>query len=116
MIDCCCPFLKAFFMKKKIESPEKAFSSGYKLEDYVIGKQIGKGCNAAVYEAAAPFAPLGTNSKCSLVELEQNGQESDIRAPLKSSSSHSYHLAVKMMWNIGVCSNSIMNFFCVMQQ
>uniref|UniRef100_A0A4W3I5D7 Serine/threonine-protein kinase PINK1, mitochondrial n=1 Tax=Callorhinchus milii TaxID=7868 RepID=A0A4W3I5D7_CALMI len=29
---------------------------GYRLEDYLIGKHIGKGCNAAVYEAAIPGA------------------------------------------------------------
>lgn len=72
----------------------------------MIGKQIGKGCNAAVYEAAAPFAPLRADNKCSLVELKQNGEESDVKAPLKFPSSHSYPLAVKMMWNIGVCSKA----------
>lgn len=92
--------------KQKFQSPVKPFSCGYKLEDYVIGKQIGKGCNAAVYEAAAPFAPLVTN-KCSLVELKQIGEETDLTEPLKAPSSHSYPLAVKMMWNIGVCSTPL---------
>lgn len=76
----------------------------------MIGEQIGKGSNAAVYEAAAPFAPLGAPSRCSLVELEQNGEGSKVRAPLKLPGSPSYPLVVKMMWNIGVCSNSAMNY------
>lgn len=101
-----CQEIQALFTKKRFQSPVKPFLSGYKLEDYVIGKQIGKGCNAAVYEAAAPFAPLGTNSKCSLVELKQNEDESDVRAPVTFPSSHSYPLAVKMMWNIGAGSSS----------
>ncbi|XP_027000804.2 serine/threonine-protein kinase PINK1, mitochondrial [Tachysurus fulvidraco] len=103
-----CQEIQAFFMKKKekIQSPWKPFTCGYKLEDYVIGKQIGKGCNAAVYEAAAPFAPPVANNKCSLVELKQMGEETDIKAPLQTPSSHSYPLAVKMMWNIGAGSSS----------
>ncbi|KAB5546622.1 hypothetical protein PHYPO_G00074160 [Pangasianodon hypophthalmus] len=101
-----CQEIQALFMKKKFQSSVKPFSSGYKLEDYVIGKQIGKGCNAAVYEAAASFAPLTANSKCSLVELKQNEEESDVRAPVKFPSAHSYPLAVKMMWNIGAGSSS----------
>lgn len=98
-------------MKKKkmttFPSPVKPLSSGYKLEDYVIGKQVGKGCNAAVYEAAAPFAPLRASSECSLVELKQIEGESDIQALPKSPVSHCYPLAVKMMWNIGVCLLSL---------
>ncbi|KAF7696231.1 serine/threonine-protein kinase PINK1, mitochondrial [Silurus meridionalis] len=101
-----CQEIQALFTKSSVQSPVKPFTSGYKLEDYVIGKQIGKGCNAAVYEAAAPFAPLGPNSRCSLVELKQNGEESGIMAPLKFPGAHSYPLAVKMMWNIGAGSSS----------
>ncbi|TSL61179.1 Serine/threonine-protein kinase PINK1, mitochondrial [Bagarius yarrelli] len=106
-----CREIQEIFLKKKkkttsFERPIKPFLSGYKLEDYVIGKQIGKGCNAAVYEAAAPFAPLVANSECSLIELEQIGEESDVRASLRSPSSHRYPLAVKMMWNIGAGSSS----------
>ncbi|KAF5897289.1 serine/threonine-protein kinase PINK1, mitochondrial, partial [Clarias magur] len=101
-----CQEIQALFTKKKFQSPVKPFSSGYKLEDYVIGKRLGKGCSGAVYEAAAPFAPLATTSKCSLVELKPNGDESDDSAALKFTSSHSYPLAMKMMWNIGAGSSS----------
>lgn len=96
-------------MKKKFQNPVEQFSSGYKLEDYVIGKQIGKGCNAAVYEAAAPFVPLVTNSTCSL--LQRNGKEKGVGEPKPFISSHSYPLAVKMMWNIGVCSSSTLTYY-----
>ncbi|KAG9269004.1 serine/threonine-protein kinase PINK1, mitochondrial [Astyanax mexicanus] len=102
-----CREIQALFQKKKFQSPLKAFSSGYKLEDYVIGKQIGKGCNAAVYEAAAPFAPFRDDSKCSLVELNPNGEKTEAPESLRIPSTPSrYPLAVKMMWNIGAGSSS----------
>lgn len=92
--------IQALFQKKKFERPLKSFVSGYKLEDYVIGKQIGKGCNAAVYEAAAPFAVPRESEKCSLVELKSNSNEDS--APSRVPCPTSYPLAVKMMWNMGV--------------
>lgn len=102
-----CQEIQALFKKKKFQSPLKPFTSGYKLEDYVIGKQIGKGCNAAVYEAAAPFAPYRNDSKCSLVELKPNGEENEKTESLsRIPSTDSYPLAVKMMWNIGAGSSS----------
>ncbi|KAI4894363.1 hypothetical protein NFI96_022190 [Prochilodus magdalenae] len=101
-----CQEIQALFRKKKFQSPLMPFTSGYKLEDYVIGKQIGKGCNAAVYEAAAPFAPLRESTTCSLVELKPNGEESNVSETLRLPSTASYPLAVKMMWNIGAGSSS----------
>ncbi|XP_028849849.1 serine/threonine-protein kinase PINK1, mitochondrial-like [Denticeps clupeoides] len=78
-----CREIQALFSKKKFQTfPEQPLVSGYKLEDYVIGKQIGKGCNAAVYEAAAP-APVPPD--------QWTG---------------AFPLAVKMMWNIGAGSSS----------
>lgn len=99
-----CQQIQALFKKKRFESPLKSFVSGYKLEDYVIGRQIGKGCNAAVYEAAAPFAvPRG--EKCSLVELNSNTNSSDPTSP-RFACPPSFPLAVKMMWNMGAGSSS----------
>lgn len=103
-----CQEIQAVFRKKKFQSLPKPFTSGYRLEDYVIGKQIGKGCNAAVYEAAAPFAPPVESKKCSLVELNQKEAEDDNKKeePLRLSASPSFPLAMKMMWNIGAGSSS----------
>ncbi|KAG7472081.1 hypothetical protein MATL_G00104810 [Megalops atlanticus] len=102
-----CQEIQALFRKKKFQSPLKSFTSGYKLEDYIIGRQIGKGCNAAVYEAAAPFAVPREGEKCSLVELRSGGGDKQEDAgPLRCRSVTSYPLAVKMMWNIGAGSSS----------
>ncbi|KAF4096418.1 serine/threonine-protein kinase PINK1, mitochondrial [Onychostoma macrolepis] len=103
-----CQEIQAVFRKKKFQTPLKSFTSGYKLEDYVIGNQIGKGCNAAVYEAAAPFAPPAESGKCSLVEVNQKETDDDNKKaePLRFSAAPSYPLAMKMMWNIGAGSSS----------
>lgn len=103
-----CQEIQAVFTKKNC-SPLKSFTSGYKLEDYVIGKQIGKGSNAAVYEAAAPFAvPRDRESdRCSLNDQPSDDGEvanGSLRSP--SSSLCIYPLAVKMMWNFGAGSSS----------
>lgn len=93
--------LQAVFSKKRFQSPLKPFTSGYKLEDYIIGNQIGKGSNAAVYEAAAPFAPL-KESKSSLVQLREDEEEQETSRSLTCCSLKAFPLAIKMMWNFGV--------------
>lgn len=100
-----CQEIQAIFRKKKFQCPLKPFPSGYKLEDYIIGKQIGKGSNAAVYEAAAPFAVPKESDKCSLVELNPCGGQREATSSLDRPSVI-YPLAVKMMWNFGVGSSS----------
>lgn len=101
-----CQEIQAVFKKKKFQTPLKSFTSGYRLEDYAIGKQIGKGCNAAVYEAAAPFALPAENEKCSLVQLDQNEDDKKNAGPFRFSATSSFPLAMKMMWNIGAGSSS----------
>ncbi|XP_071377935.1 serine/threonine-protein kinase PINK1, mitochondrial [Centroberyx affinis] len=102
-----CQEIQAVFRKKKFQSPLKPFTSGYKLEDYVIGKQIGKGSNAAVYEAAAPFArPKENDNKCSLVELREDEDEGETARSVRCCSLRNFPLAVKMMWNFGAGSSS----------
>ncbi|TKS76596.1 Serine/threonine-protein kinase PINK1, mitochondrial [Collichthys lucidus] len=91
----------AVFRKKRFQSPLKPFTSGYKLEDYVIGSQIGKGSNAAVYEAAAPFAPPKDGGS-SLVQLREDEEEAEAARSLTCCSLRNFPLAVKMMWNFGV--------------
>ncbi|XP_062314885.1 serine/threonine-protein kinase PINK1, mitochondrial [Osmerus eperlanus] len=101
-----CQEIQDMFRKKKFQSPLKPFTSGYKLEDYVIGKQIGKGSNAAVYEAAAPFAVPKESGKYSLLELNSGRDEEEKANSLGKSSVGIYPLAVKMMWNFGASSSS----------
>uniref|UniRef100_A0A8C1I897 Serine/threonine-protein kinase PINK1, mitochondrial n=1 Tax=Cyprinus carpio TaxID=7962 RepID=A0A8C1I897_CYPCA len=103
-----CQEIQAVFRKKKFQTPLKPFTSGYKLEDYVIGKQIGKGCNAAVYEAAAPSGAPVESGKYSLVELNQKETDDDNKkaGALRFPATPSFPLAIKMMWNIGGGSSS----------
>lgn len=89
------------FQKKRFPTPLKPFTSGYKLEDYVIGGQIGKGSNAAVYEAAAPFAPPA-DSPSLRVQLADNDDGGKTYRPLSCCSLRNFPLAIKMMWNFGV--------------
>ncbi|XP_070766244.1 serine/threonine-protein kinase PINK1, mitochondrial [Enoplosus armatus] len=100
-----CQEIQAVFSKKRFQGPLKPFTSGYKLEDYIIGNQIGKGSNAAVYEAAAPFAPP-KESNSSLVQLREDEEEGGTERSLTCCSLRTFPLAIKMMWNFGAGSSS----------
>lgn len=93
--------VQAVFSKKRFQTPLKPFSSGYKLEDYIIGNQIGKGSNAAVYEAAASFAST-KESKNAQVQLREDEEEGETARSLTCCSLKTFPLAIKMMWNFGV--------------
>ncbi|XP_063001380.1 serine/threonine-protein kinase PINK1, mitochondrial [Elgaria multicarinata webbii] len=84
---------------------------GFKLEEYFIGQPIGKGCSAAVYEAAAPFAARGETSLEPQTGRPDQGGSSDIQAPVVESCQANrwgagFPLAIKMMWNISAGSSS----------
>ncbi|XP_072305367.1 serine/threonine-protein kinase PINK1, mitochondrial [Eucyclogobius newberryi] len=101
-----CQEIQAVFKKKQFQPLLKPLNvPGYKLDDYLIGNQIGKGSNAAVYEAAAVrFAPLHqTNTKETLVELKEDVEKHDSRS---CCSLRNFPLAIKMMWNFGAGSSS----------
>lgn len=100
-----CQEIQAVFSKKRFQSPLKPFTSGYKLDDYIIGNQIGKGSNAAVYEAAAAFAPP-KESNSSLVQLREDEEDGGRPRSLACCSLRSFPLAIKMMWNFGAGSSS----------
>ncbi|XP_061114314.1 serine/threonine-protein kinase PINK1, mitochondrial [Conger conger] len=101
-----CQEIQAVFRKRKFQNPLKPFTLGYRLEDYVMGKQIGMGCDAAVYEAAAHLPAPGERRECSLVELVSGGKDGQgEHEALRSGSIASYPLAVKMMWNLGAGSS-----------
>ncbi|XP_047464903.1 serine/threonine-protein kinase PINK1, mitochondrial [Mugil cephalus] len=102
-----CQEIQAVFRKKRFQGPPKPFLSGYKLEDYIIGNQIGKGSNAAVYEAAAQFAPpKESDRKCSLVQMREDEVEQETCRSLTCCSLRNFPLALKMMWNFGAGSSS----------
>ncbi|XP_059188406.1 serine/threonine-protein kinase PINK1, mitochondrial [Centropristis striata] len=102
-----CEEIQAVFRKKRFQSPLKPFTSGYKLEDYLIGNPIGKGSNAAVYEAAARFAPQKeSNSECSPVQLREEEEERETARSLTCCSLRNFPMAIKMMWNFGAGSSS----------
>lgn len=107
--------LQAVFRKRRFQSSLKPFTSGYKLEDYVIGNQVGKGSNAAVYEAAAAFAPPKEKTS-TLVQLREDEEEGEPRPrSMTCCSLRRFPLAIKMMWNFGVCIyyNSFSSVFSV---
>ncbi|XP_049920794.1 serine/threonine-protein kinase PINK1, mitochondrial [Epinephelus moara] len=102
-----CQEIQAVFRKKRFQSPLEPFPSGYKLEDYIIGNQIGKGSNAAVYEAAARFAPQKESiSECAPVQLREEEEERETPRSLTCCSLRSFPMAIKMMWNFGAGSSS----------
>ncbi|KAK5864244.1 hypothetical protein PBY51_001203 [Eleginops maclovinus] len=103
-----CEEIQAVFRRKKFQSSLKPIPSGYKLQDYIIGAQVGKGSNAAVYEAAARFTPpreeevqLREEEEVQLREEEEEGAPS-----LTCCSFRGFPLAIKMMWNFGAGSSS----------
>ncbi|XP_028309656.1 serine/threonine-protein kinase PINK1, mitochondrial [Gouania willdenowi] len=102
-----CQEIQAVFRKKSFQRPLQPFSSGYKLEDYVIGKQIGKGSNAAVYEAAAFVAPpKQDDTKHSVLQAMEDEGEREMCRSLMCCSLRNFPLAIKMMWNFGAGSSS----------
>ncbi|KAH0503123.1 Serine/threonine-protein kinase PINK1, mitochondrial [Microtus ochrogaster] len=80
---------------------------GFRLEDYIIGQSIGKGCSAAVYEATMPTLPQHLK-KTTCVSLLRNGPDvlpkgtDGEQAPRTLA----FPFAIKMMWNISAGSSS----------
>ncbi|XP_008263991.3 serine/threonine-protein kinase PINK1, mitochondrial [Oryctolagus cuniculus] len=80
---------------------------GFQLEEYLIGQPIGKGCSAAVYEAAMPALPVrlevaqGARRPGSGPDPAAAGAQ-EAHAP----ATPAFPLAIKMMWNISAGSSS----------
>ncbi|NXE13546.1 PINK1 kinase, partial [Lophotis ruficrista] len=89
---------------------------GFKLEEYLIGQPIGKGCSAAVYEAAIPSSP-GHRGRAESSPLAGQGpavqrdpgsaSQAEGAEPVeKGPPKEAFPLAIKMMWNISAGSSS----------
>ncbi|NWS46359.1 PINK1 kinase, partial [Probosciger aterrimus] len=81
---------------------------GFKLEEYLIGQPIGKGCSAAVYEAAIPFSRCGEGCVESrhLAGHGSASQAAEEEPVVKHQPKEAFPLAIKMMWNISAGSSS----------
>ncbi|XP_053941524.1 serine/threonine-protein kinase PINK1, mitochondrial [Cuculus canorus] len=102
---------------KPQKNPLSSFRwQGFKLEEYLIGQPIGKGCSAAVYEAAIPFSGDHhgnvENSRLAAQEpaMQPDGtsasQEAEEEPVVKHQPQEAFPLAIKMMWNISAGSSS----------
>ncbi|XP_067329003.1 serine/threonine-protein kinase PINK1, mitochondrial [Anolis sagrei] len=85
-----CQDIQTLFTRRRKphrETPGLPRQRGFRLEEYTIGRPLGKGCSAAVYEAAAPFG-VGA------------APQDDEAGPT------TFPWAIKMMWNISAGSSS----------
>ncbi|XP_074017692.1 serine/threonine-protein kinase PINK1, mitochondrial [Numenius arquata] len=114
-----CRHIQTVFVgkNKPQKDPLSSFRwQGFKLEEYLIGQPIGKGCSAAVYEAAIPFS-CGRRGHAENSGLagqgpagQQDGGWASQAAEEEPVVSHqpkeTFPLAIKMMWNISAGSSS----------
>nr|XP_054503791.1 serine/threonine-protein kinase PINK1, mitochondrial [Agelaius phoeniceus] len=110
-----CRHIQTVFVgkNKPQKDPLSSFRwQGFKLEEYLIGQPIGKGCSAAVYEAAIPFcpAPRAPAESSPLPALQQHhasaSQAAEEEPVVKHQPQGAFPLAIKMMWNISAGSSS----------
>ncbi|NWX91482.1 PINK1 kinase, partial [Nothoprocta pentlandii] len=111
-------FQTVFVRKNKpLRDPLSSFHwQGFKLEDYLIGQPLGKGCNAAVYEAALPLPSDGQESlkgnhpagKGPTVQQDHSSAfcVAEEEPEPKHQQKAAFPLAIKMMWNISAGSSS----------
>ncbi|XP_053819044.1 serine/threonine-protein kinase PINK1, mitochondrial [Vidua chalybeata] len=110
-----CRHIQTVFVgkNKPQKDPLSSFRwQGFKLEEYLIGQPIGKGCSAAVYEAAIPFCPTPRDpvESSPLPALQQDrasaSQGAEEEPVVKHQPKGAFPLAIKMMWNISAGSSS----------
>jgi len=106
---------------KPQKDPLRCFRwQGFKLEEYLIGQPIGKGCSAAVYEAAIPL-PRDGQGRAESSRLAGQGpavpprdrgsasRAAEEEPTQKRRPKEAFPLAIKMMWNISVRSWFLMS-------
>ncbi|NXD42420.1 PINK1 kinase, partial [Copsychus sechellarum] len=110
-----CRHIQTVFVGKNKPQKDPLSSSrwqGFKLEEYLIGQPIGKGCSAAVYEAAIPFCPRPRHrvesSRLPAVQQDPGSasQGAEEKPVVKHQPKGAFPLAIKMMWNISAGSSS----------
>ncbi|KAM9370233.1 serine/threonine-protein kinase PINK1, mitochondrial [Phaethornis superciliosus] len=102
-----CRQIQTVFIRKNKpqKDPLSSFHwQGFKLEEYLIGQPLGKGCSAAVYEAAIPFCPRGHAGSSHLTQQDHGLAEEE--PVVKDQPQKAFPLAIKMMWNISAGSSS----------
>ncbi|XP_046938975.1 serine/threonine-protein kinase PINK1, mitochondrial [Lynx rufus] len=103
-----CQEIQAIFTQKNKLLPDPLDTrcwQGFRLEEYVIGQPIGKGCSAAVYEATMPVLPQILEVARS-IGLPGRGPDTAPQEEEPASRAPGFPLAIKMMWNISAGSSS----------
>ncbi|XP_013808925.2 serine/threonine-protein kinase PINK1, mitochondrial isoform X2 [Apteryx mantelli] len=102
---------------KPLKDPLSSFRwQGFKLDEYLIGQPIGKGCSGAVYEAAIPLSSA-CQGRVESDHLAEKGpttqpnhgsalQRAEEEPGHKRQQNAAFPLAIKMMWNISAGSSS----------
>ncbi len=81
---------RAVFRKKKFRPPSEVFYIGVQVGGLCDWKQIGKGWNAAVYEASVSIRALRSEGSVHMWELNQKETDDDNKkaGPLRSQLTH----------------------------
>ncbi|XP_058574809.1 serine/threonine-protein kinase PINK1, mitochondrial isoform X1 [Neofelis nebulosa] len=104
-----CQEIQAIFTQKNKLLPDPLDTrcwQGFRLEEYVIGQPIGKGCSAAVYEATVPVLPQSLEVARSIGLLPGRGPDTAPQEEEPAARAPGFPLAIKMMWNISAGSSS----------
>lgn len=106
-----CQEIQAIFTQKSKRWPEPLDTRrwrGFRLEEYLIGQPVGKGCSAAVYEAALPALPrklqVAEGPGLPPERVPAAAPAGGEREPAPAAAP--FPLAIKMMWNISAGSSS----------
>ncbi|XP_047580603.1 serine/threonine-protein kinase PINK1, mitochondrial [Lutra lutra] len=113
-----CQEIQAIFTQKNKLLPDPLDTrrwQGFRLEEYLIGQSIGKGCSAAVYEAAMPVLPQSLEVVKSVRPLP-GGDPDVVPREEEPASPPAFPLAIKMMWNISAGSSSEAIFSTMSQE
>ncbi|NXT29006.1 PINK1 kinase, partial [Syrrhaptes paradoxus] len=112
-----CRHIQTVFVgkNKPQKNPLSSFRwQGFKLEEYLIGQPIGKGCSGAVYEAAIPFSRDGQGRAESsrvagqgpAVQWDRGSASQAAEEEPGEKHQQAFPLAIKMLWNISAGSSS----------
>ncbi|XP_074074334.1 serine/threonine-protein kinase PINK1, mitochondrial [Macrotis lagotis] len=116
-----CRDIQAIFTQKNKLLPDPLANrrwQGFRLEEYLIGQSIGKGCSAAVYEATMPTWPQKQEGPREGLPLGQDTVPASQAESLQGvqQQATAFPLAIKMMWNISAGSSSEAIFSTMSQE